>query len=115
MVNQSSLPYHNLFSSLPTTPPAADSATINLHLPPAPTIPIPKYPPKSQKYRKPSPQNPSKPHPTFKIPHRTTKYYKPIRKDRERLISPGGDRAVIIGESGVSYLLPGSPFVFQFS
>ncbi|GMH31129.1 hypothetical protein Nepgr_032972 [Nepenthes gracilis] len=110
-----SLPSHNLFSSLPITRPAVDFASSNNDPPPSPPIPIPKYPAKPLKSQKSAPQNPSKPHPSFKLPHRRTKYYKPIKSDGQEVISPDGDRAVIIGESGVSYHLPGAPFEFQFS
>ncbi|TKY58664.1 CRS2-associated factor 2 [Spatholobus suberectus] len=106
----SSLPGgRNLFSSLPSTPPppypaAAVSAT------PPPPIPIPKYPPprKSQ-----TPPPPAPPNPGLKY-HRHTKYHKPVTRGGV-IASDGADRSVIIGESGVSYLLPGAPFEFQFS
>uniref|UniRef100_A0A5B7BT68 CRM domain-containing protein n=1 Tax=Davidia involucrata TaxID=16924 RepID=A0A5B7BT68_DAVIN len=100
----------NLFSTLPSTPPSNDPNSTS-H-PPPPPIPIPKYPPplKSQKH----PPQPPKPNsnPAFKTFHRRTKYHKPVR---EGVISSDGDRSVVIGESGLSYLLPGAPFEFQFS
>ncbi|XP_059633707.1 CRS2-associated factor 2, chloroplastic [Cornus florida] len=100
----------NLFSNLPSTPPPNDPIPTS-HRPPPP-IPIPKYPPplKSKK----SPNRPAKPHsnPAFKTLHRRTNYYKPVK---DGVISADGDRSVIVGESGVSYLLPGAPFEFQFS
>ncbi|KAL6969435.1 CRS2-associated factor 2 [Sarracenia purpurea var. burkii] len=107
------LPGVNLFSNLPSTPPSNDPNTSSSQLPPKPPIPIPKYPPplKSRNH----PPQPPKPHSNpaaFKTFHRCSNYYKPVR---EGVISSDGDRSVIIGESGVSYLLPGAPFEFQFS
>ncbi|GAB2280484.1 CRS2-associated factor 2 [Dionaea muscipula] len=102
----------NLFSSLPTTAPAP--AAGNHHPPPSPPIPIPKYPPKPPRPRKPLPQNNS--HSSLQLPRRQYKYYKPVNKDAgEEVLAADGDRTVIIGDSGVSYLLPGAPFEFQFS
>ncbi|KAF8387701.1 hypothetical protein HHK36_026355 [Tetracentron sinense] len=106
------LPGLNLFSSPPSNPRINDPHTSK---PPSPPIPIPKYP-KSQKSLKVPPQS-EKPHdksktPAFKSVHRRTKYYKPVS---DGVISSDGDRSVVIGESGVSYLLPGAPFEFQFS
>ncbi|GAB4839766.1 CRS2-associated factor 2 [Ancistrocladus abbreviatus] len=122
MVILASLPAHNLFSSLPTTAPAVDTTTTYHQPPPSPPIPIPKYPPKplkSPNHPHP-PKNHSKAHPSFKISHRRTKYYKPIKNgggESGQVISSSmdGDRAVIVGDSGISYLLPGAPFEFQFS
>lgn len=100
-----SLPNPNLFSSLPTPTSAPPSNTIK------PPIPIPKYPPvrKTQKPPPPKPQS----NPAFKTFHRRSKYYKPVR-DGE-VVSSDGDRSVVVGESGVSYQLPGAPFEFQYS
>lgn len=98
----------NLFSSLPSGPLQNDSTTST---PPQPPIPIPKYPPplKSQK----SPKPPTKPPtPAFKMVHHRSKYYKPVS---DGVIASESGRSVVIGESGVSYLLPGAPFEFQFS
>ncbi|XP_030472019.2 CRS2-associated factor 2, chloroplastic [Syzygium oleosum] len=108
----------NLFPSLPSDrrppPPSATAGATSAHPPP---IPIPKYPPplRSQKPRNPPrpPPNPS-PNPAFKTHHRNSRYYKPIRPDSPVVSSDGG-RSVVVGESGVSYLLPGAPFEFQFS
>ncbi|XP_021742935.1 CRS2-associated factor 2, chloroplastic-like [Chenopodium quinoa] len=111
-----SLPNHNHFSPLPTTaqPPPSFS----------PPIPIPKYPPK-QKPQFPKTQSKPKNHPAFsKIPHNKTKFFKPISSPTPIILSPpspepepdnGIDRAVVIGDSGVSYHLPGAPFEFKFS
>ncbi|CAO2828843.1 unnamed protein product [Amaranthus hypochondriacus] len=120
-----SLPNHNPFSSLPTTPTPPSSKPSPSFSPP---IPIPKYPPKPKKTLNPQiPKTPSKPnnhHPAFtKIPHNKTKYFKPISSSPPQTISPPlpdpetqvDDRAVVIGESGVSYILPGAPFEFKFS
>lgn len=92
----------NLFSSLPPPhdPTYSSSAT------PRPPIPIPKYPPPKKS------QTPPPPNPALKY-HRNSKYYKPIQQNG--VLTSDGDRSVIIGESGVSYLLPGAPFEFQFS
>ncbi|KAI4328212.1 hypothetical protein L6164_020584 [Bauhinia variegata] len=106
MVIVASLPGGNLFSSLPTPPPPSDP-TLSTSTPPPP-IPVPKYPPprKSQQLP-PKPQ----PNPALKY-HRNSKYHKPVK---DGVIASDGDRAVVIGESGVSYRLPGAPFEFQFS
>uniref|UniRef100_A0A1J3CQC0 CRS2-associated factor 2, chloroplastic n=1 Tax=Noccaea caerulescens TaxID=107243 RepID=A0A1J3CQC0_NOCCA len=111
-----SLPDINLFSSLPSTPPKADSSAGNFR--PAPPIPIPKYAP-SRRNRNPRTSNDTesqqpKPqsNPALKLPHRQTRYYKPVK---EGVISSDGDRTIVIGDSGVSYQLPGAPFEFQFS
>jgi hypothetical protein len=96
----------NLFSSLP--PPnnnPTSSSSSATHRPP---IPIPKYPPP----KKSQPPPPPPPNPALKH-HNNSKYYKPIKNPT--VITSEGDRSVIIGESGVSYLLPGAPFEFQFS
>ncbi|RDX58128.1 CRS2-associated factor 2, chloroplastic, partial [Mucuna pruriens] len=105
----SSLPGgRNLFSSLPSTPPPADH-TVAVSATPPPPIPVPKYPPP----RKSQTPAPPPPNPGLKY-HRHSKYHKPVRRG-EVIASDGADRSVIIGESGVSYLLPGAPFEFQFS
>jgi hypothetical protein len=96
----------NLFSSLP--PPnnnPTSSSSSATHRPP---IPIPKYPPP----KKSQPPPPPPPNPALKH-HNNSKYYKPIKNPT--VITSDHDRSVIIGESGVSYLLPGAPFEFQFS
>ncbi|KAK9086213.1 hypothetical protein Syun_028607 [Stephania yunnanensis] len=93
------LPSPNLFTPPPSKP-FNDSTD---HPPPSPPIPIPKYPPKTLK----------PPNPPFKSSfHRRTKYYKPVS---DGVIATDNDRAVVVGDSGVSYLLPGAPFEFQFS
>lgn len=96
----------NLFSSLPLgkDPTASSSPSPP---PPPPPIPIPKYPPPLKKSK-------NSANPAFKIPHLRTKYYKPV-KDGGGVIASDGDRSVLVGDSGVSYLLPGAPFEFQFS
>lgn len=101
-----SLPGFNLFSSLPSNPPPNDPNSSTTSASPSPPIPIPKYPPPLKKS-----QN-APPNPALKTVHRRTKYYKPVR---DGVISSDGDRAVVIGENGVSYLLPGAPFEFQYS
>ncbi|CAJ2636184.1 unnamed protein product [Trifolium pratense] len=101
--SSSSLPGRsNLFSSLP--PPNNPTSSSSSSATPRPPIPIPKYPPPKKS------QPP--PNPAFKH-HNKSKYYKPIKNPT--VITSEGDRSVIIGESGVSYLLPGAPFEFQFS
>ncbi|KAI3713850.1 hypothetical protein L1987_72436 [Smallanthus sonchifolius] len=96
-----SLPNPNLFSSLPSPPPLPPPTTIK------PPIPIPKYPPPNK-----SPKQPQS-NPAFKTFHRRSKYYKPVRHGD--VVSSDGDRSVVVGESGVSYQLPGAPFEFQYS
>ncbi|XP_061353595.1 CRS2-associated factor 2, chloroplastic isoform X2 [Gastrolobium bilobum] len=107
----SSLPGRNLFSSLPSTPPPHDHATAVTATPPPP-IPIPKYPP-PRKRQNPPPPKPAPPNPALKY-HRNSKYHKPV-KDGGGVMASDGDRSVVIGESGVSYILPGAPFEFQYS
>lgn len=109
------IPDPNLFSTLPSTLPKPQDSHPSgpASAIPPPPIPIPKYPPplrsKRPKVAPKPPQNPA-----FKAPHRNSRYYKPVR-DGEEVVSADGDRSVVIGESGVSYLLPGAPFEFQFS
>ncbi|XP_065876143.1 CRS2-associated factor 2, chloroplastic [Euphorbia lathyris] len=108
-----SLPGLNLFSSLPSSPrndpTSTSSSSSSSAPPPQPPIPIPKYPPPLRKSK--NPQN-STPNPAFKLPHSRTKYYKPVR---DGVVSSEGDRSVLIGDNGVSYLLPDAPFEFQYS
>ncbi|KAF3431239.1 hypothetical protein FNV43_RR25969 [Rhamnella rubrinervis] len=110
-----SLPGLNLFSSLPTNPPSNDPKSTSTSSP-SPPIPIPKYPPplKYQRRTQNTPPDPPQPpsNPALKSFHRRSKYYKPVK---DGVISSDGDRSVVIGESGVSYLLPGAPFEFQYS
>ncbi|KAL0705047.1 hypothetical protein Bca4012_071472 [Brassica carinata] len=104
-----SLPDVNLFSSVPSTPPPSDSPSRSFR--PTPPIPIPKYSP-SRRNRNPRTEPKPQPNPALKLPHRRTRYYKPVK---EGVISSDGERTILIGESGVSYQLPGAPFEFQFS
>ncbi|XP_061990484.1 CRS2-associated factor 2, chloroplastic [Rosa rugosa] len=100
----------NLFSSLsqPNDPnPNATSTSASA----SPPIPIPKYPPPIKKPRN-NAAPPPPPNPALKNFHRRTKYYKPVR---DGVITTDGDRAVVIGENGLSYQLPGAPFEFQYS
>ncbi|XP_078445225.1 RNA-binding CRS1 / YhbY (CRM) domain-containing protein [Wolffia australiana] len=53
--------------------------------------------------------------PALKASHNRTKYHKPIPKDSSVIAADEHDRKVIVGDSGVSYLIPGAPFEFQFS
>ncbi|KAI8023033.1 hypothetical protein LOK49_LG03G00291 [Camellia lanceoleosa] len=99
------LPNPNLFSTVPSTPPSNHPPP-----PPKPPIPIPKYPPPLKSQTPPTPKPTS--NPAFKTFHHRSKYYKPVR---EGVISSDGDRSVVVGDSGVSYLLPGAPFEFQYS
>ncbi|KAG9459925.1 hypothetical protein H6P81_004433 [Aristolochia fimbriata] len=96
------LPKPNLFTSAPPIPKINDTPK---RKPLPPPIPIPKYQPKR-------PKSPPKP-PALKTFHRRTKYHKPVS---EGVISSEADgRSIILGENGVSYLLPEAPFEFQFS
>ncbi|KAK8954407.1 hypothetical protein KSP39_PZI002640 [Platanthera zijinensis] len=100
----------NLFSSPPPNPrindPLPSPPPHPLPLPARKRIPPPPLPP-------PPPPHPPSSSPALKSVHTGTRYYKPV--------SPGvvatadGGRAVIVGESGISYLLPDAPFEFQFS
>ncbi|KAL4203030.1 hypothetical protein AMTRI_Chr02g266500 [Amborella trichopoda] len=104
MAIMASLSGANLFSS-PPSPPLKNDA---IKRPSNPPIPIPKYPPKKRQVREKSPSEKA-----FRAPHRGTNYYKPVS---DGVISAEEDgRSVVIGESGVSYLIPGAPFEFQFS
>ncbi|XP_021895886.1 CRS2-associated factor 2, chloroplastic [Carica papaya] len=106
----------NLFPSLPSTPPQNDPTTTTSTLfSPAPPIPIPKYPsPRKSRIPPNNSSKSSKPpsNPALKLPHRQSHYYKPVQ---DGVISSDGDRAVVLGDSGISYLLPGAPFEFQYS
>lgn len=107
------LPDPNLFSTLPSSLPTPQYSYPNGPAIPPPPIPIPKYPPPLRSQRPKVSQKPPR-NPAFKAAHRNSRYYKPVR-DGEEIVSADGDRSVVIGESGVSYLLPGAPFEFQFS
>lgn len=106
MAIMAALPGLNLFSSLPSTPPKNDPNPNATSTSASPPIPIPKYPPPIKK-----PRN-APPNPALKNFHRRTKYYKPVR---DGVITSDGDRAIVIGENGLSYQLPGAPFEFQYS
>ncbi|KAI3452711.1 hypothetical protein Pfo_009375 [Paulownia fortunei] len=112
------LPGPNLFSTLPTTPPPSNNPTPSR--PPKPPIPIPKYPAplKSQRHPKPPPSNsPNNPSlsPAFKTHHRNSKYYKPIKPGQKIPLPDSENRAIVVGNSGISYHLPGAPFEFMYS
>lgn len=92
-------PSPNLFPSPPPNPQINE--TLN---PPPPPLPLP-----IKKTRKP-PQPP----PALRSFHNTTRYSKPVTAGTVTS-SSDTSRSVHIGESGVSYILPGSPFEFQFS
>ncbi|VVA92277.1 unnamed protein product [Arabis nemorensis] len=80
---------------------------------PSPPIPIPKYSPSRRNRNHTDPTQPKpQSNPALKLPHRNTRYYKPVK---EGVISSDGERTILIGDSGVSYQLPGAPFEFQFS
>ncbi|KAL5981652.1 CRS2-associated factor 2 [Asimina triloba] len=101
----------NLFNPFPSNPPRIPNDKTQKN--PPPPIPIPKYPPKK------SPQKLANkptlpPNPAFKTVHRGSKYYKPIPADGI-IAKDDSDRTVVLGESGVSYRLPGAPIDFQFS
>lgn len=99
----------NLFASLPSKPPPNDPTTSVPST--SPPIPIPKYPPPKPKIPPPNPKD-SQSNPAFKLPHSRSKYFKRVKPG---VISSDGDRTVVIGDSGVSYQLPGAPFEFQYS
>ncbi|RAL37501.1 hypothetical protein DM860_000195 [Cuscuta australis] len=113
------LPGFDLFSNLPTTAPRQSPGDPRHRStpPPNPPIPVPKYPPPLRSQKRPN--NEQKPHqkpnqiPAFSIATLTSNYRKPVKPGE--VISADGDRAVIVGESGVSYRLPGAPFEFQYS
>ncbi|KAL0447136.1 UNVERIFIED_CONTAM: CRS2-associated factor 2, chloroplastic [Sesamum latifolium] len=108
------LPGPNLFSTFPNTPPPSNNPTPSP--PPKPPIPIPKYPPpfKSQRHPKPPPSS-SPSSPAFKTHHRNSKYYKPVKPGQKIPVPDGDNRAIFVGDSGISYLLPGAPFEFMYS
>ncbi|XP_020590779.1 CRS2-associated factor 2, chloroplastic isoform X2 [Phalaenopsis equestris] len=101
----------NLFPSSPSNPRINDP----LPSPPPPPLPLPT------RIRKPPPPPPPTPSPSSSSSntalhslHNGARYYKPV--------SPGvissssdGSRSVLVGDSGVSYLIPGAPFEFHFS
>ncbi|XP_017219909.1 CRS2-associated factor 2, chloroplastic isoform X1 [Daucus carota subsp. sativus] len=96
----------HLFSNLPSNPPPQPQPTPQSHRPPKPPIPIPKYPPPKPK------KPPTPPNPAFKTHHNRSKYYKPVKQG---VLASDDGRTILIGDSGVSYQLPGAPFEFQFS
>ncbi|XP_020114051.1 CRS2-associated factor 2, chloroplastic [Ananas comosus] len=57
--------------------------------------------------------NISKPSPALRAAHSRTHYHKPVPPGGAVLGE--GERAVVVGASGVSYRLPGAPFEFRFS
>ncbi|XP_073299813.1 CRS2-associated factor 2, chloroplastic [Primulina huaijiensis] len=107
----------NLFKPIPTTAPPSTATPYST---PKPPIPIPKYPPpvKHQKNHRLPPSNPishTSLSPAFKTHHRNSKYYKPIKPGQNIPLPDGEDRAIIVGNSGISYQLPGAPFEFMYS
>ncbi|EPS59439.1 hypothetical protein M569_15368, partial [Genlisea aurea] len=101
----------NLFSKLPTNPPP--SSKPNSSYSPKPPIPIPKYPPPSRSRKNFDPV--SQEDPASRPHNRHSNYYKPI-KPGSKIAPPGSDdRVIIVGNSGISYHLPGAPFEFMFS
>ncbi|KAJ1432357.1 CRS2-associated factor 2, chloroplastic [Sesbania bispinosa] len=52
-------------------------------------------------------------HVPLRVRQYNLRYHKPVKDDD--VITSDDERSVIVGESGVSYLLPGAPFEFQFS
>uniref|UniRef100_A0A5K1DBM5 Uncharacterized protein n=1 Tax=Nymphaea colorata TaxID=210225 RepID=A0A5K1DBM5_9MAGN len=105
MVALAVLPGVNPFSSSPSSQPESRSRARKL---PQPPIPVPKYAPK--KSSSDSPVNPA-----LRTVHRRTKYYRPIPDSGGVVTTDQSGRSVIVGESGISYLLPDAPFEFQFS
>ncbi|PKA51527.1 CRS2-associated factor 2, chloroplastic [Apostasia shenzhenica] len=102
----------NPFPSHPPIPQINDP--LPSPLPPPLPLPVRKRRSPPPRPRAPPPPPPkSSSHVALRSVHTGTRYYKPV--------SPGvvdsadGDRSVVIGDSGVSYLLPGAPFEFQFS
>ncbi|KAL3636360.1 hypothetical protein CASFOL_020907 [Castilleja foliolosa] len=102
------LPNPNLFSTLPSTPPPSTPSP-----PPKPPIPIPKYPPTLKSQRNPKSSTPNSP--AFKTHHRSSKYYKPIKPGQKIPLPEADDRSIVVGNSGISYQLPGAPFEFMYS
>ncbi|KAL6566514.1 CRS1 YhbY [Orobanche gracilis] len=104
----------NLFSTLPTTPPPSNIPTTSL--PPKPPIPVPRYPAplKSQRNPKLTPSNPSN-SPAFRFHHRTSRHNRPVESGQKIPLPDGDNRAIFVGDSGVSYQLPGAPFEFMYS
>ncbi|EYU22508.1 hypothetical protein ABFS82_05G017600 [Erythranthe guttata] len=104
------LPGPNHFSTLPTTAPPSNHPTPS-H-PPKPPIPIPKYPPPLRFQNRPPKPDSS---PAFKTHHRNSKYYKPVKPGQKIPLPDADNRAVVVGDSGISYQLPGAPFEFMYS
>ncbi|MQL74508.1 hypothetical protein Taro_006877, partial [Colocasia esculenta] len=107
-------PGTNLFSSPPPNPRINEPLRRNAP-PPPPHLPRkkpPSFPP-----HPPPPPPPSGPStsPALRATHSRTKYYKPVPPRGGVIAADGHERRVVVGESGVSYLLPGAPFEFQFS
>ncbi|XP_051149464.1 CRS2-associated factor 2, chloroplastic isoform X2 [Andrographis paniculata] len=106
------IPGPNLFSSLPSTPPPSNNPDSSP--PPKPPIPIPRYPPPVKTRQHPYPQQ-SPPNRAFKTHHRNSKFFKPVKPGQKIPAPDGENRAVVIGNSGISYQLPGAPFEFMYS
>ncbi|KZV17817.1 hypothetical protein F511_01626 [Dorcoceras hygrometricum] len=96
----------NLFNPLPRTAPPSTPTPSSTTKPP---IPIPKYPPPVKH------QNNTSLSTAFKTHHRNSKYYKPIKPGQSIPLPDGEDRSIIVGNSGISYQLPGAPFEFMYS
>ncbi|KAL6505532.1 CRS1 YhbY [Orobanche hederae] len=102
----------NLFSTLPTTPPPSNTP-ITSH-PPKPPIPVPRYPPPLRSQRNPKLTHPPE-NPAFRFHHRTSRHNKPVEPGQKIPLPDGDNRAIVVGDSGVSYQLPGAPFEFMYS
>ncbi|XP_010914759.1 CRS2-associated factor 2, chloroplastic [Elaeis guineensis] len=102
----------NLFASPPPNP------RLNEPLPPnrPPPLPVPKRSKPPSKTPPPGPSRnapPPPPNPALRATHNRSRYYKPVSDGV--LAAEADGRTVVVGPSGVSYLLPGAPFEFQFS
>ncbi|KAG5099325.1 hypothetical protein JHK82_044377 [Glycine max] len=87
--------------------------TVVIKIPPPPSPPLHNH--QSQSPNTPLPTKNTQPqNPTLKHHHRS-KYHKPVPYNGSVITSDDADRATVILDSSVSYLLHSVPFEFQFS
>ncbi|CAA7398555.1 unnamed protein product [Spirodela intermedia] len=102
----------NLFSSPPPNPRINEPLRHNV---PPPPPPLPRRRPGRSPEAPPPSDRPTAASPALRAAHSRTKYYKPVPLAGGIIAADDHDRKVVVGESGVSYLVPGAPFEFQFS
>lgn len=104
----------NLFSSPPPNPRINEPLRHNVP-PPPPPLPRRRQAGRSPEAPPPGDSPPPPPSRALRAAHSRTKYYKPVPLAGGVIAADDHDRKVVVGDSGVSYLVPGAPFEFQFS